>query len=45
MRPCEQCVYIRLDILIIALGGIIALINPKNTIIKILAYNIAYILA
>ncbi|EKD6911819.1 protein-disulfide oxidoreductase DsbI [Campylobacter coli] len=42
IRPCEQCVYIRLDMLIIALGGIIALINPKNTIIKILAYTLAF---
>ncbi len=42
MRPCEQCVYIRLDMLIIALGGVIALINPKNAVIKILAYTLAF---
>lgn len=35
MKPCEQCVYIRFDMLVMAIGGMIALINPANNIIKI----------
>lgn len=42
MAPCEQCVYIRFSMLIMALGGIIALINPKNLILKIIAYILAF---
>ena len=30
MPPCEQCVYIRFAFLCMALGGVIAMINPKN---------------
>ena len=36
MKPCEQCVYIRFAFLAIALGGVIAIINPKNVILKII---------
>ena len=30
MKPCEQCVYIRFGFLMIALGALITIINPKN---------------
>ncbi len=30
MKPCEQCVYIRFGFLVIALGALITIINPKN---------------
>ena len=36
MKPCEQCVYIRFYMLMIALGAFIAFINPKK--LKIIAY-------
>lgn len=42
MPPCEQCVYIRYAFLVMALGGIIALINPKNLIFKLIAYVLAF---
>ncbi|MFQ6342096.1 protein-disulfide oxidoreductase DsbI [Campylobacter sp. VTCC 70190] len=42
MEPCEQCVYIRFDMFVMALGGLIALINPKNNVIKIFAYTLAF---
>lgn len=35
MKPCEQCVYIRFGFLVIALGGLITIINPKNLILKL----------
>lgn len=38
MAPCEQCVYIRFSMLIMALGGLLAAINPKNVVLKILGY-------
>ncbi|MCR4942062.1 MAG: protein-disulfide oxidoreductase DsbI [Campylobacter sp.] len=38
MPPCEQCVYIRVAFLIIAVGGIIVAINPKNIVLKIFGY-------
>lgn len=41
MKPCEQCVYIRYAMLVMALGGVFALINPKNAILKIIAYVLA----
>lgn len=41
MKPCEQCVYIRYSMLVMALGGIIACINPKNVILKVIAYILA----
>ena len=43
MEPCEQCVYIRFDMLVMALGGLIVLINPKNDILKFLAYSLAFL--
>ena len=42
MEPCEQCVYIRFDMFVMALGGMIVLINPKNDILKIVAYSLAF---
>lgn len=42
MEPCEQCVYIRFDMLVMAIGGMIALINPTNNIIKIFSYSLAF---
>ncbi|MCZ6117537.1 protein-disulfide oxidoreductase DsbI [Campylobacter ureolyticus] len=38
MAPCEQCVYIRFSMLVMALGGLIAAINPKNVINKLIGY-------
>ena len=35
MKPCEQCVYIRFGFLVIALGGLITIINPKSLIFKL----------
>lgn len=42
MRPCEQCVYIRYAFIVMALGGIFALINPRNVALKIIAYILAF---
>lgn len=41
MPPCEQCVYIRFAFLCMALGGILAAINPKNLVLLILGYALA----
>lgn len=41
MRPCEQCVYIRLSICIIVCGCLIALISPKN-VFKVVAYSLCF---
>ena len=40
MLPCEQCVYIRYGNLVMALGCIIAMINPKALWAKIAGYVI-----
>lgn len=42
MAPCEQCVYIRFGNLVVALGGLIALIDPKKVWIKICGYAVAF---
>ena len=42
MEPCEQCVYIRFDMFIVSFGALIALVNPKNNILKILAYTFSF---
>lgn len=42
MPPCEQCVYIRFAFLCMALGGVIAMINPKNLIFAIIGYVFAF---
>jgi disulfide bond formation protein DsbB len=41
MRPCEQCVYIRLAFFAIAFGGIVAAIKPSNIGLKIVGYLFA----
>ena len=35
MAPCEQCVYIRFAMFVMVFGGLIAAINPKNLILKL----------
>ena len=35
MKPCEQCVYIRFGFLVVALGALITVINPKNLTLKL----------
>lgn len=42
MKPCEQCVYIRYAFLVMALGGIIAAINPKNIVLRGIGYVLAF---
>ena len=42
MRPCEQCVYIRFAFLTLALGGLVALVNPKALVAKLVAYGLAF---
>lgn len=42
MKPCEQCVYIRYAFLVMALGGIFALINPRHIAFKVIAYGLAF---
>ncbi len=41
MAPCEQCVYIRYGNLVVALGGLVAMIDPKKIWTKICGYVIA----
>lgn len=38
MKPCEQCVYIRFAFLCMAIGGLVAAINPQNITLKIIGY-------
>ncbi|AHJ11343.1 protein-disulfide oxidoreductase DsbI [Sulfurospirillum multivorans] len=38
MKPCEQCVYIRFAFLCMAIGGLVAAIDPKNSVLKIIGY-------
>ena len=42
MPPCEQCVYIRFAFLCMALGGVIAMINPKNLLFAVIGYVFAF---
>ncbi|HDZ4994332.1 TPA: protein-disulfide oxidoreductase DsbI [Campylobacter jejuni] len=42
MEPCEQCVYIRFDMFVMAIGGMIALINPASNIIKTFSYGLSF---
>ena len=42
MPPCEQCVYIRFAFLCMALGGVIAMINPKNLLFALVGYVFAF---
>ena len=38
MKPCEQCVYIRFAFVVMALGALVALINPKALAAKAVGY-------
>lgn len=40
MLPCEQCVYIRYGNLVMALGCLIAMIDPKRLLLKLTGYAI-----
>ena len=42
MPPCEQCVYIRFAFLCMALGGLIAIVNPKNLLLALAGYLLAF---
>lgn len=42
MPPCEQCVYIRFAFLCMALGGLVAIINPKNLLLALAGYLLAF---
>lgn len=42
MNPCEQCVYIRFAMLVMAGGAIIAAINPKIIILKLIGVITAF---
>lgn len=42
MKPCEQCVYIRFAMLVMAAGGIIAAINPKFIPFKVTGMVFAF---
>ena len=42
MAPCEQCVYIRYGNLVMALGGLIALINPRILALRLAAYAVSF---
>lgn len=42
MLPCEQCVYIRYGNLVMALGALIAMINPKAVWTKICGYVLGF---
>ena len=42
MPPCEQCVYIRFAFLCMALGGVIAIINPKNLLFALVGYVFSF---
>ena len=42
MSPCEHCVYIRYAFVVMALGGLIAAINPRRIACKILGYLLGF---
>ncbi|MDR0770647.1 MAG: protein-disulfide oxidoreductase DsbI [Burkholderiales bacterium] len=42
MAPCEQCVYIRFAMLVMVAGGLIAAINPKNIVLKLIGCVAAF---
>lgn len=42
MAPCEQCVYIRFSMLVMALGGVIAAINPKKIVLKVIGFILGF---
>lgn len=42
MAPCEQCVYIRFAMFVMVFGGLIAAINPKNIVLKLIGCVAAF---
>lgn len=42
MAPCEQCVYIRYAMFVMVIGGVIAAINPKNIVLKLIGCIAAF---
>ncbi|MDR3346480.1 MAG: protein-disulfide oxidoreductase DsbI [Campylobacteraceae bacterium] len=42
MAPCEQCVYIRFAFFCMFFAGLIAAINPKVLVLKIIGYVLAF---
>ena len=40
--PCEQCVYIRFAMFVMVFGGLIAAINPKNVVLKLIGCIAAF---
>lgn len=42
MAPCEQCVYIRFAFFCMFFGGLIAAINPKKVVYKVIGYILAF---
>jgi disulfide bond formation protein DsbB len=42
MRPCEQCVYVRFAFLCMATGGLVAMISPRNAVLKVVGYGLAF---
>ena len=40
--PCEQCVYIRFAMFVMVFGGLIAAINPKNVVLKLIGCIVAF---
>lgn len=42
MRPCEQCVYIRFDMLLVSFGAFLGFLNPNQRFLKCLAFIFAF---
>lgn len=42
MAPCENCVYIRFSQFCILIAGVIIIINPKHTLLKIIGLVLAW---
>lgn len=42
MAPCEQCVYIRYAMFVMVIGGLVAAINPKNIVLKLIGCVMAF---
>lgn len=42
MKPCEKCVYIRFSFIMMAIAGLIVIINPKALFLKIIGFALAF---
>ncbi|WP_348246387.1 disulfide bond formation protein B, partial [Salmonella enterica] len=42
MAPCEQCVYILYAMFVMVIGWVIAAINPKNIVLKLICCIAAF---